>query len=237
MGRRRHCEGRRRTWPGRSRHHSPPSRGSPAPSQNGRCHEDLYVVSCAMRFAIALFLIAVTADARVRAVRKPVIEPIVQFRGDTGRTGVVPGTGPRTFTRVAWQTSIGEASFTAPVYANGRVYVSNGSGRIVALDAANGTDVLDVRASSAHSHPRHGRERRGVCLRRKQAHVCAEPRERHHPLVLSRRRLERPRAARSEWRNVPRHGGRQRVRARPRNARTALALQHERAGALDARAR
>jgi outer membrane protein assembly factor BamB len=91
-----------------------------------------------MRSAIALFLVAVTADARVRAVRKPVIEPVVQYRGDTGRTGVVPGSGPRAFTRVAWQTSIGSASFSAPVYANGRVYASAGNGRIVALDAATG---------------------------------------------------------------------------------------------------
>lgn len=91
-----------------------------------------------MRICIALLLIAISADARVRPVHRPAPDPIVQYRGDAGRSGVVSGSGPRTFTRVAWQTPVGAEAFSAPVYANGSVYASTGTGRLVALDASTG---------------------------------------------------------------------------------------------------
>lgn len=87
---------------------------------------------------LVLLMIATAAGAKTRAVRHPAPpEPVATYRGNAERNGVVRGTGPRTFTRVAWQTAV-SASFNAPVYANGKVFVPTNDGRITTLSAATG---------------------------------------------------------------------------------------------------
>ncbi|PYQ30743.1 MAG: hypothetical protein DMF56_08050 [Acidobacteria bacterium] len=90
-----------------------------------------------MRYTFIVLLIATAAVAKTRAVRHPAPEPIATYRGNAERNGVVRGTGPRTFTRIAWQTAVDE-SFSAPVYANGKVFVPTSDGRITTLSAATG---------------------------------------------------------------------------------------------------
>ena len=88
------------------------------------------------RMALFLVLCAVLPmTARQRAVRPQLPQTIFHYRGDAGRSGNYAATGARTFHGKKWQAVIASAGFSAPVYANGVLYIPDGNGHIVAYDA------------------------------------------------------------------------------------------------------
>ncbi|HEV7427814.1 MAG TPA: PQQ-binding-like beta-propeller repeat protein [Thermoanaerobaculia bacterium] len=84
--------------------------------------------------------------ARQRAVRPQLPQTVFHYRGDAGRSGNYAAAGARTLHGKKWQAVIASAGFSAPVYANGSLYVPDGGGHIVAYDANTGA----VRWTSAH---------------------------------------------------------------------------------------
>jgi outer membrane protein assembly factor BamB len=102
---------------------------------------------------VVLFMIAAAAGAKTRAVRHPAPpEVIATYRGNAERNGVLQGTGPRTFTHIAWQTAVA-VSFNAPVYANGKVFVPTNDGRITTLSAVTGEILWRSQRLGAFSSP------------------------------------------------------------------------------------
>jgi eukaryotic-like serine/threonine-protein kinase len=59
------------------------------------------------------------------------------YRGGPARSGVYDTTGPRSLAGTKWQTQA-SSSFNAPVYANGALYLNDGTGREMAVDAETG---------------------------------------------------------------------------------------------------
>ena len=84
--------------------------------------------------------------ARQRAVRPQSPQTVFHYRGDAGRSGSYAAPGTRTLHGKKWQAVISSAGFSAPVYANGVLYVPDGGGHIIAYDANTGA----VRWTSAH---------------------------------------------------------------------------------------
>src|SRR5258705_404666 len=98
-----------------------------------------------MRYRSLLLLFALTLPistptARDRAVRRlqPTPPAVAHYRGGSARNGVYITSGVRTFHDRKWLATVAGDSFSPPVFANGTLYLDNGSGRIVALDATNG---------------------------------------------------------------------------------------------------
>jgi outer membrane protein assembly factor BamB len=86
--------------------------------------------------------LVVPAETRRRIVRRdappaPVVEA-KHYRGTAARTGVYGDSAPRNLAGQQWRVQTGGASFSSPVYANGVLYLADGTGREVALDAETG---------------------------------------------------------------------------------------------------
>lgn len=67
---------------------------------------------------------------------------VVTYRGDSGRTGAMPGSGPAGALKIAWQQLLVGVNAT-PIYANGRLFVNQGgngkiSPHVAALDLKTG---------------------------------------------------------------------------------------------------
>lgn len=101
-----------------------------------------------VRFTSLLLLLAAVLPmtARQRAVRPQVPQAVFHYRGDAGRSGNYAAAGARTLHGRKWQAVIASAGFSAPVYANGSLYLPDGGGHIVAYDANTGA----VRWTSPH---------------------------------------------------------------------------------------
>jgi len=107
-----------------------------------------------LAFIVVLSLATIAIDARTRLVRRPAPETVVQYRGDAERSGVYQGSGPRTFTRTAWQTSIAAASHSAAVYAGGRLYVPIGNGGgLMSLSGTTGAILWTSETLGVFSSP------------------------------------------------------------------------------------
>jgi eukaryotic-like serine/threonine-protein kinase len=93
------------------------------------------------RLLIVLTVIVTSTGARTRAVRRvgpPPAPSAFHYRGGAARTGVYDTAGVPVLHGRKWLTTTVSNSFSAPVYANGVLYVLDGSGHVVALDALTG---------------------------------------------------------------------------------------------------
>src|SRR5947209_1820422 len=135
--------------------HRPPSHSLRTPSQRVRKPVTKKVIDQPRRWtlprmrrtALLLVLCAVRPmTARQRAVRSQLPQMVFHYRGDAGRSGSYAAPGTRTLHGKKWQAVISSAGFSAPVYANGVLYVPDGGGHIIAYDANTGA----VRWTSAH---------------------------------------------------------------------------------------
>jgi outer membrane protein assembly factor BamB len=95
-------------------------------------------------FVLIIALAALVSDAQLRrrAIRRepPTAAPVEtrHYRGGPARTGVYGDFGPRNLIGQEWRVQTPGASYSPPVYANGALYLTDGTGREIALDAQTG---------------------------------------------------------------------------------------------------
>jgi hypothetical protein len=62
------------------------------------------------------------------------------YRGNPGRTGDMPGTGPQTTPGVVWNMTLDGSAYRSPIVVGDTAYVGTSSGTLYALDAATGAE-------------------------------------------------------------------------------------------------
>ena len=92
-----------------------------------------------------------TAGPSLSAAASQLTGEVLTYRGNPGRTGLMPGPGPAGTPKVAWSFNAGGAITTSPVVRHGVVYAASGDGTVHALDLVTGTQLWSVRAGSAIS--------------------------------------------------------------------------------------
>ena len=93
---------------------------------------------------ILIAAVGVTSAAQVRRriVRRespPAAEDVAHYRGGPARTGIYATNGPQPGATPLWRVQTADASFSAPVYASGALYVTDGTGRELSIDAQTGS--------------------------------------------------------------------------------------------------
>ncbi len=74
----------------------------------------------------------------------PASGDVTTYRGDAGRTGVMPGPGPTGSPDVAWQFQAGAPIGSSPAVVGDRVFLLSSDGVVHALDLATGTAVWEL---------------------------------------------------------------------------------------------
>ncbi len=62
------------------------------------------------------------------------------YRGNPGRTGAMPGTGPKTAPGVVWSALLDGSAYRSPMVAADTAFVGTAAGTLYALDAASGAE-------------------------------------------------------------------------------------------------
>ena len=71
------------------------------------------------------------------------------YRGNAGRTGVMPGTGPKIMPGEVWRVQLDGSAFRSPIVVGDTAYVGTAQGILYALGAATGTEKWQFQGDSA----------------------------------------------------------------------------------------
>ena len=74
----------------------------------------------------------------------PASGDVTTYRGDAGRTGVMPGPGPTGSPHVAWQFQAGAPIGSSPAVVGDRVFLLSSDGVVHALDLATGAGIWEL---------------------------------------------------------------------------------------------
>jgi outer membrane protein assembly factor BamB len=91
------------------------------------------VVAALLAAALAIFVIASRPNPSI-------LGDVLNYHGDPGLTGVMPGPGPKGTVRIGWQASLNGPlmALSMPLVQDQRVFVADGRGTITSIDAATG---------------------------------------------------------------------------------------------------